>query len=64
MADTEKTIDDVVEALTALVAVAPSIISIVNTIKTEGSISLADLKALQSTRQAAIAEADKALSGD
>jgi hypothetical protein len=60
---TEKTIDDIVHALTAVAAVAPSIIAIVNTVKANGSITLAELQALQATRHDAVAEADKALGG-
>lgn len=61
---TTQTIDEVVTALTALVSVAPSIIAIVNAIKQNGAVSLADLEALQATRQAAVEEASKALTGE
>ncbi len=60
---TENTINDVVQALEGLVAVAPSIIAIVNTIKTNGAITLDEMNQLMATRQAAVAEADQKLGG-
>ena len=60
---TEKTINQVTDILEGLLAVAPSVIAIINTIKTNGSITLDQMNALMETRQAAVAEADKALSG-
>lgn len=60
---TENTINDVVQALEGLVAIAPSIIAIVNTIKTNGSITLDEMNSLMATRKAAVAEADQKLGG-
>jgi hypothetical protein len=60
---TENTINDVVQALEGLVAIAPSIIAIVNTIKTNGSITLDEMNQLMATRKAAVAEADQKLGG-
>jgi len=62
---TQNTVDDIVAALTGLIKVAPDVIAIINTIKTEGSISLETLQKLQAERQAAFTEAEAALtSGD
>jgi hypothetical protein len=63
MANTEKTIDEVIQGLEGLIAIAPSVIAIIQTVKTNGSISLDQMNALMATRQAAVAEADAALSG-
>jgi hypothetical protein len=63
MANTEKTIDEVIQGLEGLISIAPSIIAIIQTVKTNGSISLDQMNALMGTRQAAVAEADAALNG-
>ena len=65
MADSTQTdIDLAVTALTGLIGVAPQIIAIINTIKSNGQITLDEMNQLMATRQAAVAAADKALSGD
>jgi hypothetical protein len=63
MSSTDKTIAEVIQGLEGLVAVMPSVISIIQTIQTNGSITLDQMNALMATRQAAVADADKALSG-
>jgi len=59
----QKTIDEVIQGLEGLIAIAPSVIAIIQTVKTNGSISLDQMNALMATRQGAVAEADAALSG-
>jgi hypothetical protein len=59
----QQTIDDIAAGLAAAAAVAPSIASLINTLLTKGSVSLSDLAALQTARQAAVAAADQALAG-
>lgn len=61
--NTDTVTQDIITALTGLISVAPQIISIVNTIKSNGSITLDEMNAIMGTRQAAVAEADKALEG-
>lgn len=61
--NTSEIIDEAVQGLEGLLAIAPSIIAIINTIKTNGSITLDQMNALMATRQAAVIQADKALSG-
>lgn len=60
---TEKTVNDVVIALEGLVSVAPSIIAIINTIKSNGSITLDEMNQLMATRHAAVVEAEQKLGG-